>query len=87
MLTTRVQENEESTEDDGSAYTGMAGPDATGAFIPISKPPIAQSLAPMAVMAGQSSGGPPVTIVLLCACAMLLLARASSQTQALTPRE
>ena len=43
-------------------------------FLPISKPPIAKSFAPMAVMAGQSSGGPPVTIVLLCACAMLLLA-------------
>ena len=44
-------------------------------FLPISKPLIAQSLAPMAVMAGQSSGGgAPVTIVLLCACAMLLLA-------------
>ena len=54
VLTTSVQEP---AEDDGSSHSGMACPDR-GFFLPISKPPIAQSLAPMAVMAGQSSGGP-----------------------------
>ena len=52
----------------------------SGAFPPLSKPTIAQSLAPMAAMAGQSSGGaPPATIVLLYACAMLLLVSGINQ--------
>ena len=45
-----------------------------GVFSPTSKLPVAKSFAPMAVTAGRCSGGPTVTLCLLCACGLLLLA-------------